>query len=127
MARLPLTVAEKKARGTREKHLDPKPRDLEEIQDDIADAIAGLSDMRENLTMAGQGIREKGMYLLSRATNNKGETVVTEKLNPAFRVQREAMAAIKTIKRALVLLREESESLAARAAAPADNDFAGLD
>ena len=36
--------------------------------------------MRANLTMAAQGIKAKGMYLLSRATNNKGEVVITEKL-----------------------------------------------
>ena len=39
MARLPLTIAEKEARGTREKHMDPRPRDLAEIREEIADAL----------------------------------------------------------------------------------------
>jgi hypothetical protein len=82
--------------------------------------------MRANLKMAGQGIREKGMYLLVRTTNNQGATVERENLNPAFKVQREAMTAIKNIKRSLVLLREE-EQLALRAEQPIDDEFAGLD
>jgi hypothetical protein len=52
--------------------------------------------------------------------------VTTEKLNPAFKVQREAMSAMKSLKRALVLLREE-ETLAQHLAAPVDDDFKGLD
>lgn len=126
MARPQLTIAEKEARGTHLRHMDPKPRDLAEIREEIADAIEGLENMRANLKMAGQGIREKGMYLLVRTTNNQGATVERENLNPAFRVQREAMAAIKNIKRFLVLLREE-EQLALRAEQPNDDEFAWLD
>jgi hypothetical protein len=126
MARLPLTIAEKEARGTREKHMDPKPRDLAEIREEIADALEGLGDMRANLKMAGQGIRSKGMYLPVKTTNNQGNTVEREALNPAFKVQREAMTAIKNIKRFLVLLREE-EQIALRAEKPEHNEFEGLD
>jgi hypothetical protein len=126
MARLPLTIAEKEARGTREKHMDPRPRDLAEIREEIADAIEGLADMRANLKMAGQGIRSKGMYLPIKTTNNQGNTVEREALNPAFKVQREAMTAIKNIKRFLVLLREE-EQIAQRLEKPEHNEFEGLD
>ncbi len=120
-----LTVAEKQARGTHQAIRDPKPRDLAEIQEEIADALEGLTDMRANLKMAGQGIRSKGMYLPVKTTNNQGNTVEREALNPAFKVQREAMAAIKNIKRFLVLLREEEQ--AQREAKPEHNEFEGLD
>jgi hypothetical protein len=123
---LKLTVAEKVARGTREKHMDPKPRDLAEIREEIADALEGLGDMRANLKMAGQGIRSRGMYLPVKTTNNQGNTVEREALNPAFKVQREAMTAIKNIKRFLVLLREE-EQIAQRLEKPEHNEFEGLD
>lgn len=126
MARLTLTVAEKEARGTREKHMDPKPRDLNEIREEIADALEGLGDMRANLKMAGQGIRSRGMYLPIKTTNNQGNTVEREALNPAFKVQREAMTAIKNIKRFIVLLREEEE-LALQLEKPEINEFEGLD
>lgn len=120
-----LTIAEKEARGTHQSIRDTS-RSLEEIRDEITDSLEGIALMRSNLTMAAQGIKTKGMYLFSRATNNKGEVVTTEKLNPAFKVQREAMSAMKSLKRALVLLREE-ESIAVNAAKPTDPDFEGLD
>jgi hypothetical protein len=126
MARLPLTIAEKQARGTREKHMDPKPRDLAEIREEVADALEGLADMRANLKMAGQGIKSRGMYLPIKTTNNQGATVERDALNPAFKVQRDAMTAIKNIKRFLVLLREEEE-LAQRNEKPEINEFEGLD
>jgi len=120
-----LTIAEKDARGTHRADRDPN-RPLAEIQAEMNDAHEGIAMMRANLTMAAQGIRSKGMYIQSRATNNKGEVVTTERLNPAFKVQREAMAGLKTLKRALVLLREE-EQLAQRNEKPEIDEFEGLD
>jgi hypothetical protein len=120
-----LTIAEKQARGTHQAIRD-SARPLEEIRDEIADSLEGVALMRANLTMAAQGIKTKGMYLLSRATNNKGEVVTTEKLNPAFKVQREAMSAMKSLKRALIILREEEE-LALQLEKPEINEFEGLD
>ncbi len=120
-----LTPAERKARGTYQPCRDIV-RGLDEIRAEIEDALNGLDMMRENLTMAVDGIRTKGMYLLSRATNNKGETVVTEKLNPAFKVQREALSGLKSLKRALVLLREEEAQAEEKSKAVVD-EFEGLD
>ena len=59
-------------------------------------------------------------------TNNKGGVVTTEKLNPAFKVQREAMSALKSLKRVLVLLHEEVQ-IALAAEKPVEDEFAGLD
>ena len=103
-----LTVAEKKAKGTHQACRDTT-RSLVEVRAELSDALDGIVIMRANLTMAAAGIKEKGMYILSRAANNKGEVVTTEKLNPAFKVQREAMSALKSLKRAVVLLREEEQ------------------
>ncbi|HLX83142.1 MAG TPA: hypothetical protein VKR59_04555 [Terriglobales bacterium] len=118
-----LSVSEKKARGTNRADRETV-RSLEEVRQEIADALEGVQMMPANLTMAAQGIRAKGMYLLSRATNNKGEVVTTERLNPAFKVQREAMAALKGLRRALVLLREE-EQTALAAEQPEVDEFEG--
>jgi hypothetical protein len=122
---LKLTVAEKQARGTHQASRDAI-RPIAEVRAEIADSLECVDMMRDNLTMAAQGIKAKGMYLLSRATNNKGEVVTTEKLNPAFKVQREAMSVLKSLKRALVLLREEEE-LALQLEKPEINEFEGLD
>jgi hypothetical protein len=119
-----LTLAEKIARNTLKPSRETV-RGLDEIRAEIADALTGIDLMRENLKMAVDGIKQKGMYILSRATNNKGEVVVTERLNPAFRVQREAMSAIKGLRRALVLLREEEQLAIQKTAAPS-NEFEGL-
>lgn len=123
--RMKLTIAEKQSRGTHQRVRDVI-RSVDAVQLEIADTEQGIQMMRDNLTMAAQGIKEKGMYLLSRATNNKGEVVTTEKLNPAFKVQREAMSALKSLKRALVLLQEE-EQIALAAEKPVEDEFAGLD
>jgi hypothetical protein len=120
------SITEKQARGTHQAARDPRPRDLDEIREEIADALEGLADMRANLKMAGHGIRSKGMYLPVKTTNNQGNTVEREALNPAFKVQREAMTAIKNIKRFLVLLREEEE-LTLQLEKPEINEFEGLD
>jgi hypothetical protein len=120
-----LTIGEKQARGTHQASRDAI-RPIAEVRAEIADSLECVDMMRANLTMAAQGIKAKGMYLLSRATNNKGEVVTTEKLNPAFKVQREAMSALKGLKRALVLLREEEE-LALQLEKPEINEFEGLD
>ncbi len=120
-----LTLGEKLAKGTLHKER-VSIRPLAEVQAEITEMLDNVEMMRANLTMAAQGIKTKGMYLLSRATNNKGEVVTTEKLNPAFKVQREAMSALKTLKRALTLLREE-EQLAQRNEKPEIDEFEGLD
>jgi hypothetical protein len=73
-------------------------RQMPEVEAEIKDTLECLDMMRENLTIAARGIKPKGRYLLSRATNNKGEVVTTEKLNPVFKVQREAMSAAKSLK-----------------------------
>lgn len=120
-----LTIAEKQAKGTHQRNRDTT-RPLVEVRAELQDTLDCIDMMRDNLTMAADGIKTKGMYLLARATNNKGEVVTTEKLNPAFKVQREAMSALKSLKRAAVLLREE-EQIAVKAEKPDVDEFEGLD
>lgn len=120
-----LTVAEKAARGTVQPGRDA-PRELSEVEMEIEEALASLEDMRFNLREAGKAIRSEGVLIDVITRNNGGNEVRTKKLNPACKLQKEMLTAIKSVKRALVLLREE-EVLAARAAAPVEDEFKGLD
>jgi len=118
-----LTAQERK-RGTYRADRDVV-RSLPEIQAEIKDAFDCVATLRNNLTMANAALREKGMYIESVTRNNKGETVTTLKLNPAFRVQAAALSGLKSWKRTLALLREEGAA-AQEAANPEKDEFEGL-
>ena len=67
-------------------------------------------------------------WLLDRGITpyNGGQEVHTKKLNPACRLQKDMLGTIKSVKRALVLLREE-EQIALKAEKPEKDEFEGLD
>jgi hypothetical protein len=120
-----LTVEEKQARGTHQPCRD-FARGLDEIRQEVSEVLESLEDMRYNLREAGKAIRKEGVLIPVITRSNDNKEVRTKKLNPACKLQREMLVSIKSAKRALVLLRDE-ESQAARAAAPIDNDFEGLE
>jgi hypothetical protein len=120
-----LTVAEKEARGTRQAGRDV-PRALDEVQTEIAETRESLLDMQFNLREAGKAIRKEGVLIDVITRSNTGMEVRTKKLNPACRLQRDMLTAIKSVKRALVLLYEEEE-MALRAERPVEDEFVGLD
>jgi hypothetical protein len=120
-----LTVEEKQLRGTHQAVRDTI-RPLPEVRAEVTEALESLEDMRFNLRESGKAIRAEGVRIDIVTRNNSGNEVRTKKLNPAFKVQREAMTAIKNIKRFLVLLREE-EQIALRLEKPEHNEFEGLD
>lgn len=113
-----LTVAEKTARGTRQKCLDPKVRSSEAIQADIVELSESLESVRFTGREAGAAIRKFGPVVPS----GRGASA-TVKPNPAVRIQAWALAAARGLKRELVFLREE-EQLAQK---PEHDDFEGLD
>lgn len=120
-----LSIAEKEARGTRRADRD-NIRPLPEVQLEIEEALASLEDMRFNLREAGKAIRTEGVLIDVVSRNNGGQEVRTKKLNPACKLQKDMLGTIKSVKRALVLLREE-EQLAQKAEKPEADEFAELD
>jgi hypothetical protein len=122
---LKLTTAEKQARGTHQASRD-NIRPLPEVRAEIQEALESLEDMRFNLHAAGRAIRSEGVLIDVVSRNNGGQEVRTKKLNPACRLQKDMLSAIKSVKRALVLLREE-EQLALRSEKPEKDEFEGLD
>jgi len=119
-----LTAEEKKARGTL-RAADLVARPLPLIREEIADAEVTLEDMKYNLRQAGLAIRREGVLIDVITRNNGGNEVRTKKLNPACKLQKEMLTAIKAVKRALVLLREE-EALALKSEVPEVDEFAAL-
>lgn len=119
-----LTIAEKEARGTHQACRE-RIRPLAEVQAEIVEALDTLEDIRYNLSEAGKAIRREGILIDVVTRNNGGQEVRTKKLNPACKLQREMVAAIKSFKRALVLLREE-EALALAPHKLEEDEFAGL-
>jgi hypothetical protein len=120
-----LTIGEKQARGTHQPIRD-NIRPLAEVRAEMTEALESLEDMRFNLTESGKAIRREGVLIDIVTRNNGGNEVRTKKLNPACKLQKEMLSAIKSVKRALVLLREE-EQLAQRLEKPEHNEFEGLD
>jgi hypothetical protein len=110
MARL--TEAEKKSRGTHKKCRTLVPRTLEIIRNELADMEQAIGDMRYTLSLTVGEIRKKGLMVTLTVLDSHGAPVKVKKLNPALKVQKDAMASLRSLARMVVLLREE-EALAA--------------
>lgn len=119
-----LTVAEKQARGTNQTCREAV-RPLAEVQEEMQEQNEALADMRFNLHAAGKAIRTQGVLIAVITRSNDNKEVRTQKLNPACKLQKEMLSAIKSVKRALVLLREE-EAAALKAEKPLNDEFEGL-
>jgi hypothetical protein len=107
-----MTEAEKKARGTHKKCRTLVPRTLEIIRAELADMEQAINDVRYALSLTVAEIRKHGLMVTMTVLDSHGAPVKVKKLNPAFKVQKDAMASHRTLQRMTVLLREE-ESLAA--------------
>lgn len=116
-----LTVAEKEARGTRQRAYDPKVRDLEAIQADIVWTHETLESLKLTAGEAAKAVRKLGVVV----PTGRGAAETT-KPNPAIRIQAWALTTARSLKRELVFLREE-EALVLAAQKPVDDEFAGLD
>lgn len=102
-----LTEAEKAARGTSRKCRAIKPRKRAEIRSDLHNLYQCIQDMQHNLTEAAKEIRTLGMFIEVVSTDSSGTAHITRRLNPAFKVQKEAMTALRGLQRHVKLLREE--------------------
>jgi uncharacterized protein GlcG (DUF336 family) len=88
------------------------PRTLEIIRAEIADMEQAIDDTRYTLSLTVAEIRKHGLMVTMTVLDSHGAPVKVKKLNAAFKVQKDAMASHRTMKRMVVLLREE-EALAA--------------
>lgn len=100
-------------------------RPLQEIKEEISEHLEALEDMRFNLREAGKAIKNEGVLIAVITRSNDNKEVRTKKLNPACKLQRDMLGAIKSLKKSLESLRVEEQTAATRLAAPKD-EFEGL-
>lgn len=100
------TFADKKAKGTARKASDT-PRTAAEVRADLKDVREAIAAMHHNLQLATAAILTDGMTIETTVTDSNGKTTPTQRVNPAFKVQREALAALRSFKRYLAILQEE--------------------
>ena len=104
-----LTEAEKKARGTHKKCRTLVPRTLEIIRAEISDMEQAIDDMRYTLSLTVGEIRKKGLMVTLTVLDSHGAPVKVRKVNPALKIQKDAMASLRSLKRMVEFLREEEK------------------
>lgn len=120
-----LTQKEKNLRGTAQKCRVSEVRSLRVIRKDIRDVKRLISDMSFNLGIARKSLRADGALIEVLVTNSNGNFEKTRRLNPTFKVQRDALTAVKTLNRQLSILREEeTQALANKEQADTRSEFA---
>jgi hypothetical protein len=103
------TDSEKKAKGTLQKCRVAAPRELADVQRDIDQTVEAIEMVRYNLSLAMTEIKQRGMFIAVTVTDSNGQHKTTEKLNPAFKIHRESVGALKSLDRHLTILREEEQ------------------
>jgi hypothetical protein len=83
--------------------------------------------MRFNPRESGKAIRMEGVLIDIITRNKGGQEVRTKKLNPACRLQRDMLSAIKSVRWALVILNDEQHRAQRIEKPEIDPDFEGLD
>jgi SpoVK/Ycf46/Vps4 family AAA+-type ATPase len=78
---------------------------------ELEDAREALEAMKQNMRQATQQIAEQGLMVTTQIVNSHGKFTEVQRLNPAVKVQREAMRAIKFLKRQIAELEEELKLL----------------
>ena len=102
-----LSTKEKLARGTAQRCRMRGPRSLSAIETDLAELRRLIADLNHNLKIARECVRRDGCLIEVTVTNNHGHFEKTRRLNPAFKVQNDAMKLLKSFSRQLELLTDE--------------------
>jgi hypothetical protein len=76
-------------------------------QSELEDAREALEAMKQNMRQATQQIAEQGLMVTTQIADSHGKFTEVQRVNPAVKVQREAMRAIASLKRQISALQEE--------------------
>lgn len=99
--------AHKELHGTLRKAREAARTKPSDPQTEMEDAREALEAMRLNMRQATQQIAENGLMVPTQIADTHGKFKEVLRLNPAVKVQREAMRAIKSLKRQIAELEEE--------------------
>jgi hypothetical protein len=105
------TKKEKQFNGTLRKAREAARAKPEDPQSELQDAREALEAMKQNMRQATQQIAEKGLMVATQISDSHGKFTEVLRVNPAIKVQREAMRAIKSLKRQIVDLHEEIKAI----------------
>ncbi len=101
------TKKQKELLGTLRKAREEARTKPSDPQSELQDAREALEAMKQNMRQATQQIAEKGLMVATMIADSHGKFTEVQRVNPAVKVQREAMRAIKSLKRQIVELEEE--------------------
>ena len=74
---------------------------------ELGDAREALEAMKQNMRQATQEISAKGLMVTTQISDSHGKFTDVQRINPAVKVQREALRAISSLKRQILQLEEE--------------------
>src|SRR6266436_1564025 len=109
-----LTQSEKNSRGTAQRCRTLQARSLRVVRREIRELRRAISDVSFNLQLARQSVHDDGLLLELVVADSNGKLNRTKKLNPALKIQRESLSALKSLNRQLVLLHEEEAQAVAK-------------
>ena len=105
-----LSEREKNARGTAQKCRAIEARSLRVIRREIRELRRVISDMAYNLDIARKSVRADGALIEVLVTSSNGRFEKTRRLNPAFKIQTQALSALRSLTRQLDFLYEELDA-----------------
>jgi hypothetical protein len=109
-----LSEREKKSKGTAQRCRAREARSLRVIRREMRELRQVIKDMVFNVRLARKCIRADGTLIETLVTNSNGEFQKSRKLNPSFKIQMDAMTALKSLNRQMDFLCEEREAAEAK-------------
>lgn len=105
------TKREKELNGTLRKDREAARTKPSDPRSELEDAREALEAMKQNMRQATQLLAEKGLMVTTQIADSHGKFTDVQRVNPAVKVQREAMRAIKSLKKQIAELEEESKAM----------------
>jgi DNA-binding ferritin-like protein len=105
------TKREKELLGTLRKAREEARTKSSDPQSELEDAREALEAMKQNMRQATHLLAEKGLMVTTQIANTHGKFTEVQRVNPAVKVQREAMRAIKSLKKQIAELEEEKKAM----------------
>jgi hypothetical protein len=109
-----LSEREKKNKGTAQRCRAREARSPRVIRREMRDLRLVIKDMVFNVKLARKCIRVDGTLIEVLITNSNGEFEKSRKLNPSFKIQMDAMTALKSLNRQMDFLSEELDAAEAK-------------
>ncbi len=102
-----MTKKEKELNGTLRKAREEARTKPSDPHSELQDAREALEAMKQNMRQATQEISAKGLMVATQISDSHGKFTEVQRINPAVKVQREALRAISSLKRQILQLEEE--------------------